>query len=233
MGQVVERYSPQPVYRAFSFGGIPAGEDSVSQCNPLYKKDTQWAQSVEELLKVYKTAVRTCHMSGPTVFSEVIQEAMRIGQQAQANFKKVGDNQYFLLLITTDGMVMDWRDTVDALIALARLPVSVILYGIGEADMSQLLSLHQKLLVSSAGIPLSRLNIQFVTSVSAEKEDSPQSIAECLGKIPFQIAEYMQVEKLPVLQTLTNLAHSSDDIVCRASSPGTAFPIPQTSWLGH
>ena len=44
--------------------------------------------------------------------------------------------QYFILLMLTDGELTDMNDTKLALIRASRLPMSVIIVGVGNADFS-------------------------------------------------------------------------------------------------
>ena len=43
---------------------------------------------------------------------------------------------YNCLLILTDGCIQDLRKTVDNIVACCRLPLSIIIVGIGDADFS-------------------------------------------------------------------------------------------------
>lgn len=46
--------------------------------------------------------------------------------------------QYFILLMITDGVLSDMQETKCALINASRLPMSVILVGVGAADFSSM-----------------------------------------------------------------------------------------------
>ena len=52
--------------------------------------------------------------------------------------KSKQENTYHILFILTDGVVHDMKETLDSIIALSSLPVSIIIIGIGEADFDNM-----------------------------------------------------------------------------------------------
>lgn len=68
-------------------------------------------------------------MLGPTVFAPLIREAM-----IKAKILKEEGNQYMIVLILTDGEIHDMQDTCHELVQCCRLPLSVIVVGIGSGD---------------------------------------------------------------------------------------------------
>jgi len=47
-----------------------------------------------------------------------------------------GAQNYFVLLIITDGIITDMAETVQAIVHASRLPMSIIIIGVGDADFS-------------------------------------------------------------------------------------------------
>ena len=83
--------------------------------------------------------------------------------------------QYFILLILTDGVVTDMADTREAIVRASRLPMSIIIVGVGNADFTdmQVLDGDAGVLCSLRGEPALRDIVQFVPfrelkSVSAQ-----------------------------------------------------------------
>lgn len=72
--------------------------------------------------------------------------------------------QYFILLILTDGVITDMADTREAIVQASHLPMSVIIVGIGNADFSdmQMLDGNDGILRSPKGEPVLRDIVQFV-----------------------------------------------------------------------
>lgn len=46
--------------------------------------------------------------------------------------------QYYVLLLLTDGVLSDMEDTKAAIIKASRLPMSVIIVGVGQADFKDM-----------------------------------------------------------------------------------------------
>ena len=44
--------------------------------------------------------------------------------------------QYFILLMLTDGVISDMPDTIRSIVRASRLPMSIIIVGVGNADFS-------------------------------------------------------------------------------------------------
>lgn len=72
--------------------------------------------------------------------------------------------QYFVLLIITDGVITDMDQTLSAIISASRLPMSVIIVGVGGADFSamEFLDGDNGILRSPTGEAAMRDIVQFV-----------------------------------------------------------------------
>jgi len=72
--------------------------------------------------------------------------------------------QYYVLLILTDGVITDMDQTRDAIVEASRLPMSIIIVGVGEADFSamEFLDSDDKLLKTATGDVAARDIVQFV-----------------------------------------------------------------------
>lgn len=72
--------------------------------------------------------------------------------------------QYYILLILTDGVVTDMADTREAIVRASHLPMSVIIVGVGNADFTDMQTLDgdDGVLRSPRGEPAVRDIVQFV-----------------------------------------------------------------------
>ena len=72
--------------------------------------------------------------------------------------------QYFVLLILTDGEITDFDQTKEAVVRASRLPLSIIIVGVGPADFKamELLDGDDGLLRSTTGEAVARDIVQFV-----------------------------------------------------------------------
>lgn len=72
--------------------------------------------------------------------------------------------QYFTLLIITDGVISDMDDTRHAIVQAAKLPMSIIIIGVGNADFAamEFLDGDSSVLRSYTGEEAVRDIVQFV-----------------------------------------------------------------------
>ena len=77
------------------------------------------------MLNVYSSALRVVELSGPTHFHHIINQTITVAQSTPAH------SQYYILLILTDGAIMDMQETIDSVVKASNLPISIIIIGIG------------------------------------------------------------------------------------------------------
>ena len=71
---------------------------------------------------------------------------------------------YFVLLIITDGAITDMDETRAAIVYASKLPMSIIIVGVGKADFSAMSTLDgdDGVLRAPNGEPVARDIVQFV-----------------------------------------------------------------------
>lgn len=80
----------------------------------LYGCATTPTQAVQQ---TYRAALGQYGLSGPTLFAPLINTVAAMAAQPSS------PPRYFVLLILTDGAIMDMQDTIAAIVAASRLPV--------------------------------------------------------------------------------------------------------------
>ncbi|XP_058711573.1 copine-5-like [Poecile atricapillus] len=61
-------------------------------------------------------------------------------------------SQYFVLLIITDGVISDMAQTKEAIVNAAKLPMSIIIVGVGQAEFDAMVELDgDDIRISSRG----------------------------------------------------------------------------------
>lgn len=90
---------------------------------------------VEGVVQAYKSSLNAVQLWGPTNFAPIIQQVAGFAAKSQADASKQG-KEYFVLLILTDGAISDTGATINAIVAAAKLPMSIIIIGVGGADFS-------------------------------------------------------------------------------------------------
>ncbi|NXT95961.1 CPNE3 protein, partial [Anhinga rufa] len=100
--------------------------------------------------------------------------------------------QYFILLIITDGEITDMDQTRQAIVNASKLPMSIIVVGVGEADFKamEFLDGDNGVLKSLMGEPAAQDIVQFVPFrqfKNAPREALSQMV---LAEVPKQLVSY-------------------------------------------
>lgn len=170
---------------------IPPSED-VSHQFPLNgNADHPYCSSIDEILELYKSTLQKVQLFGPCNFSPVINNTIAIAKQHQDG------KHYYVLLIITDGIISDMKQTIHSIIDASKLPVSIIIVGVGNADfsaMDELDSDDARLTVD--GRTAERDIVQFVPLnqfLTGQVVRSQAELAkEVLAEIPEQITGFMR-----------------------------------------
>ena len=87
-----------------------------------------------------------------------------MNQKHTLSYVCISLQQYFVLLILTDGEITDFDQTRDAIVRASRLPMSIIIVGVGPADFKamELLDGDDGKLRSTVGEAVVRDIVQFV-----------------------------------------------------------------------
>lgn len=114
VGNILEYYDTDRMFPTYGFGGIY--NNSVSHCFPLnFNEQNPEVRGVDGILSSYKTAIRRCGLSGPTIFTPIISKAIGYASQYQSS----GEQKYLILLIITDGCISDMDDTIAAIVTIS------------------------------------------------------------------------------------------------------------------
>ncbi|KAK1785412.1 hypothetical protein P4O66_018256, partial [Electrophorus voltai] len=116
---------------------------------------------VEGIVQAYSTCLPHIRFYGPTNFAPIISHVARFASQAVQQDRA---SQYFTLLIITDGVISDMDETRDAIVQAAKLPMSIIIIGVGNADFAamEFLDGDSSVLRSYTGEEAVRDIVQFV-----------------------------------------------------------------------
>lgn len=131
VGEIIQQYDSAGMFPAFGFGARipPSGEVShqfALNGNPSHP----YCSSISEIMTHYRSCLANITLYGPTNFSLVIQHTTQIAAKFQDG------KHYFILLIITDGIISDMHQTKNAIIDASKLPISIIIVGVGSADFA-------------------------------------------------------------------------------------------------
>jgi Copine len=145
-------------------------------------------KGVDGILSAYQSVFASdLIMSGPTVFTQVMQAA---AAKAKRNHDTIRQNpRYTVLLVITDGIMDNFDETVERLNVYSAMPLSVIFVGVGRSDFAMMYQLCQ-----SRSEP-SRSIATFVEF--RQHQQNASSLGEAaLCNIPIQLCQYMQLQGL-------------------------------------
>ncbi|KAG0576615.1 hypothetical protein KC19_5G094200 [Ceratodon purpureus] len=184
VGGVLQYYDSDKRFPCWGFGARIDG--SVSHCFPLNNNvSTPEVEGIEGIQAAYFQAVYSVELYGPTWFAPVIRQAASIAAQYQRQHK------YFVLLIITDGAILDMQDTIAAIVEASYLPLSLLIVGVGNADFSAMdfLDSDDKKLTSQTGRVAARDIVQFVPIRGGSLESAATKL---LKELPDQLLSYMK-----------------------------------------
>jgi hypothetical protein len=157
-------------------------------------------EGLEGLLKSYQQALRSVTLSGPSKLSSIIKAAIR-----SASEPITSKNQYYIIqLVLTDGEIEDMKESIEAIIDASKLPISIIIVGIGDgnfANMHKLDSDDRKL--STGKKSAIRDIVQFVRFESFSG-DGEKLAAATLQEIPKQFLTFMKIKGMKPMQNESN-----------------------------
>jgi len=182
-GKILEYYDYDLLFPVYGFGAVVNGE--TSYCFNINFDDNPEIELVDKIIEVYHECIQKILFSGPTYFAPIINKII-------SNIKEQNDpREYQVLMILTDGIIQDMRDTIDALVEASYYPLSVIIIGIGNTDFAKMDQLDgdEIPLISRKGIKRQRDLVQFVPFNKYEG-DINKLVYEVLEEIPRQVIEY-------------------------------------------
>uniref|UniRef100_A0A8C6T580 Copine-3 n=1 Tax=Neogobius melanostomus TaxID=47308 RepID=A0A8C6T580_9GOBI len=190
VGNVIQDYDSDKMFPAFGFGAMLPPTWHVSHEFPInFNPSNPFCEGVEGVVTAYQQCLPQVKLYGPTNFSPIINHVAQFGRQAM---QQQTASQYFVLLIITDGVITDMDQTRSAIVNASRLPMSIIIVGVGGADFSamEFLDGDDGTLRSATGEPAMRDIVQFVP-FRQFNNGPPEALAQSvLAEIPGQVTGF-------------------------------------------
>lgn len=206
VGDVLEFYDNDKAFPTWGFGGITHPGGRAEHCfNLVPGGPDAKAMGISGILEAYNSAVQTVILSGPTIFSQVLQTASAIAAGG------LDGSQYFVLLIITDGVITDMERTRDAIVAACDLPLSVLIVGVGNANFDRMEELDgdETRLKDSRGRQAQRDIVQFVAFRDFLYKSPEAFSKELLAEIPYQLTEFMRMKNLKPMDIGQHSVHAA------------------------
>ncbi|ELW66116.1 Copine-5 [Tupaia chinensis] len=129
VGEIIQHYDSDKMFPALGFGAKLPPDGRVSHEFPLNgNQENPSCCGIDGILEAYHRSLRTVQLYGPTNFAPVVTHVARSAAAVQDG------SQYSVLLIITDGVISDMAQTKEAIVNAAKLPMSIIIIGVGQAE---------------------------------------------------------------------------------------------------
>lgn len=197
VGGIISHYIDDDCITGLGFGAKLPGHNRPSFDFSMNGQADPRVRGVDGLLDAYHGATQQVKFSGPTLFTPVIKDVMA----HCAGDPVTQHNQYFtVLLVITDGIITDLRETVETIIdASYEAPMSIVIVGVGDADFKAMEFLDgDRTKLSSMGFRLKRTAKRDIVQFTKFDESTTvdELAAEVLHEIPEQLVEYMMDKQI-------------------------------------
>ena len=201
---ILAKFDSDQKFPVLGFGAKYSGQvNHCFRCGPADE-----VQGVKGVLDAYDSVFKSgLVMSGPTVFTEVIESAAARAMSSLEAAQRRGQQTYTILLIVTDGEVSDVAATAQCLDKVSNAPLSVVIVGVGDADFSGMRFLDDYATGSGK-----RDVAQFV-QFNQHSSNSVALTSETLREIPDQLTQFFQrnsIAALPPMQRTSSTMSIGD-----------------------
>ncbi|XP_047205661.1 copine-3-like isoform X1 [Girardinichthys multiradiatus] len=190
VGNVIQDYDSDKMFPAFGFGAQVPPTWQVSHEFPLnFNPSDPFCAGIEGVAFAYQQCLLQVKLYGPTNFSPIINHVAHFGREA---LQQQTASQYFVLLIITDGVITDMDETRTAIVNASRLPMSIIIIGVGGADFSamEFLDGDDGILRSATGESAMRDIVQFVPFRQFQNGPQEALAQSVLAEVPGQVTGF-------------------------------------------
>ncbi|CAK6447051.1 unnamed protein product [Pipistrellus nathusii] len=196
VGEIIQHYDSDKMFPALGFGAKLPPDGRVSHEFPLNgNQDDPSCCGIDGILEAYHQSLRTVQLYGPTNFAPVVTHVARSAAEVQDG------SQYSVLLIITDGVISDMAQTKEAIVNAAKLPMSIIIVGVGQAEFDAMVELDgDEVRISSRGKLAERDIVQFVPFRDYVDRTGNHVLSmarlarDVLAEIPDQLVSYMKAK---------------------------------------
>ena len=198
---ILAKYDSDQKFPVFGFGAKYSGQiNHCFRCGNLEE-----VSGVQGVLDAYDSVFKSgLVMSGPTVFTEVIEVAAARARSSLEAAQRRGQQTYTVLLIVTDGEVSDAAATARCLDSISTAPLSVVIVGVGDADFSSMQFLDD------ASQKTGKRDIAQFVQFSKHASSSVALSSETLREIPDQVVQYFQGQRISPLPPIQRSDSSVD-----------------------
>uniref|UniRef100_A0A7S3YYY7 Copine C-terminal domain-containing protein n=2 Tax=Lotharella globosa TaxID=91324 RepID=A0A7S3YYY7_9EUKA len=136
---------------------------------------------------------------------------------------------YTVLVILTDGCIDDMRQTTDTLVQMSKLPISVVIVGVGSANFAAMEKLDgdDHVLRATNGQRAARDIVQFVPMRDFKRD--PYGLTDAtLAEIPGQMLQFAKSRKVPPHPVVEGKWRNPDPPLAQGSVEDSKSGVPLT-----
>ncbi|KAK0045850.1 copine-3 [Biomphalaria pfeifferi] len=196
VGEVCQDYDSDKLFPALGFGArIPPSTQVSHEFAINFNPQNPFCAGIDGVLAAYTNCIQYVQLYGPTIVSPIINHVARFAQAAQQEEPAKGAHAYYVLLLLTDGVLSDMGDTKNAIVQASKLPMSLIIVGVGNADFSDMNELDgdNGVLKSLSGEPVKRDIVQFVPFREFKQKSPAELASHVLAEVPKQVTSYYKM----------------------------------------
>ncbi|KAH9503474.1 Copine-3 [Bulinus truncatus] len=219
VGDVCQDYDTDKLFPALGFGAIIPPATQVSHEFAInFNAQNPYCAGIDGVLAAYTNCIQYVQLYGPTIVSPIINHVARFAQAAQQEEPVKGAHAYYVLLLLTDGVLSDMGDTKNAIVQASKLPMSLIIVGVGNADFTDMNELDgdNGVLKSPSGEPARRDIVQFVPFREFKQKSPAELASHVLAEVPKQVTSYFKMRGMKPNQPR----------VAPVGVPGSTNPVP-------
>ncbi|XP_060540142.1 copine-8 isoform X1 [Pantherophis guttatus] len=195
VGEIIQDYDSDKMFPALGFGAKLPPDGRISHEFALNgNPQNPYCNGIDGVMEAYYMSLKSVQLYGPTNFAPVINHVARYAASIKDG------SQYFVLLIVTDGVISDMAQAKESIVNAAKLPMSIIIVGVGPAEFDAMEELDgDEVRVSSRGVYAERDIVQFVPFRDYIDRTGNHILSmarlarDVLAEIPDQFLSYMRV----------------------------------------
>ena len=186
-GKILAPYDKDQKFKVLGFGAENIGKYNKN-CFPINFNDNPEIYTLKGVIDEYYNCLNKIKLSSPTFYSNSIEYFVNEIKKEKNILK------YNILLLLTDGENDDMNETKDIIFEAAKLPISIIIVGLGNCKFTnmKILDGDDEPLCNCNGEKVVRDIVQFVSF--NQFINNPVGLAkEVLLEIPTQVVEFFNL----------------------------------------
>ncbi|KAK6185839.1 hypothetical protein SNE40_007985 [Patella caerulea] len=196
VGYVCQDYDSDKLFPVLGFGAkIPPQYQVSHEFAVNFNMQNPYCAGIEGVVQAYMNCITQVQLYGPTNASPIINHVARFAATAQQEESTKGAHAYYVLLLLTDGVLTDMSNTLYSVVQASKLPMSLIIVGVGNADFHDMDTLDgdNGVLRAPNGQSAVRDIVQFVPFRDFKRASPAELARHVLAEVPKQVTGYYKM----------------------------------------